>query len=152
VISFPEKASDLHWVSREWMRRLESPETCFGNNIYTKLECASYLFHVISCVSGGVESVTSLEVRFYYADLGIKFNSTKFCFDLISNAKDVIFQVLTEASRKTAVFWVSLPCSLVEVYRRFRGSCSFRHQNARRRNPEDSHIQRQRCVNVCCCR
>jgi hypothetical protein len=31
------------------------------------------------------------------------------------------FQVLTAASMKMAVFWVVAPCSLVEVYRRFRG-------------------------------
>jgi hypothetical protein len=30
-----------------------------------------------------------------------------------------------------AVFWVVAPCSLAEVYQRFRGSCY---------NPEDSHI------------
>jgi hypothetical protein len=28
----------------------------------------------------------------------------------------------------TAVFWVVAPCSLVEVYRRFRGTCYCRHQ------------------------
>jgi hypothetical protein len=33
------------------------------------------------------------------------------------------FQVLTAASMKMAVFWVVAPCSLVEVYRRFRGAC-----------------------------
>jgi hypothetical protein len=27
-----------------------------------------------------------------------------------------------------AVFWVVAPCSLVEVYQRFRGSCCLRHQ------------------------
>jgi hypothetical protein len=34
----------------------------------------------------------------------------------------VRFQVLTEASMKMAVFWVIAQCSLVEVYRRFRGA------------------------------
>jgi hypothetical protein len=28
-----------------------------------------------------------------------------------------------------AVFWVVAPCSLVEVYRRFRGACCLNHQS-----------------------
>jgi hypothetical protein len=36
---------------------------------------------------------------------------------------EVRFQVLTAASMKMAVFWVVAPCSLVEVYRRYRGPC-----------------------------
>jgi hypothetical protein len=35
----------------------------------------------------------------------------------------VRFQVLSASSMKMAVFWVAVPCSLVEVYLRFRGSC-----------------------------
>jgi hypothetical protein len=31
-------------------------------------------------------------------------------------------------SSKMAVFWVVAPCSLVEVYRRFRGPCCLHHQ------------------------
>jgi hypothetical protein len=33
------------------------------------------------------------------------------------------FEVLTAVSMKMAVFWVVAPCSLVEVYQRFRGPC-----------------------------
>jgi hypothetical protein len=33
------------------------------------------------------------------------------------------FEVLTAASTKMAVFWVVEQCSLVEVYRCFRGYC-----------------------------
>jgi hypothetical protein len=63
------------------------------------------------------------------------------------------------ASMKMAVFWVVVPCSLVEVYRRFKGDCCLHHQGAmvmdassmsetlvnsfqttRRNNPEDSHL------------
>jgi hypothetical protein len=29
---------------------------------------------------------------------------------------------------KMAVFWVVAPCSLVDVYRRFRGTCCLHHQ------------------------
>jgi hypothetical protein len=44
----------------------------------------------------------------------------------------VRFQVLTAASMKMAVFWVVAPCSLVEVYRRFRGACRLHHQGDKR--------------------
>jgi hypothetical protein len=49
-----------------------------------------------------------------------------------------------------AVFWVVAPCSLVEVYQRFRGPADHRpddgdskdlgNQTTRRYNPEDSHL------------
>jgi hypothetical protein len=71
------------------------------------------------------------------------------------------FEVLTAMSTKMVVFWVVAPCSLVEVYQRFRGPCSLHHQGdhrpddeaartsetlvnfyqtTRRYNPEDSHL------------
>jgi hypothetical protein len=40
----------------------------------------------------------------------------------------VRFQVLTAASMKLTVFWDVALCSLVEVYRRFRGAYSLHHQ------------------------
>jgi hypothetical protein len=40
----------------------------------------------------------------------------------------VRFEVLTAASMKMAVFWVVAPCSLVEIYRRFRSACCLHHQ------------------------
>jgi hypothetical protein len=36
--------------------------------------------------------------------------------------------VLAAASMKMAVFWVLAPWSLVEAYRRFRGTCCLHHQ------------------------
>jgi hypothetical protein len=36
---------------------------------------------------------------------------------------EVRFEVLTAVSTKMVVFWVVAPCSLVEVYQRFRGPC-----------------------------
>jgi hypothetical protein len=41
-------------------------------------------------------------------------------------------------STKMAVFWVVAPCSLVEVYRRFRGPCCLHHQVTHR--PDDGGI------------
>jgi hypothetical protein len=51
-----------------------------------------------------------------------------------------------------AVFWVVVPCSLVEVYQRFRGPCCLHHQGdrqtTRRYNPEDSHLYTHRRENL----
>jgi hypothetical protein len=44
-----------------------------------------------------------------------------------------------------AVFWVVAPCSLVEVYQRFRGPCCLHHQGDR---PEDSHLRTHSCENL----
>jgi hypothetical protein len=72
-------------------------------------------------------------------------------------------EVLTAVRTKMAFFWVVPPCSLVEVYQRFRGTCCLHHQGdkshrsddggskdlwnlvnfyqtIRRYNPEDSHL------------
>jgi hypothetical protein len=57
----------------------------------------------------------------------------------------VRFQVLTAASMKIAVFWVVVPCSLVEVYRRFRGACCLQHQGDR---TQDSHLHTCRRKNL----
>jgi hypothetical protein len=48
------------------------------------------------------------------------------CF--VKECSLVGFEVLTAVSTKMAVFWVVAPCSLVEVYQRFRGHCCLRHQ------------------------
>jgi hypothetical protein len=47
---------------------------------------------------------------------------------MTKNMNIVEFEVLTAASTKIAVFWVVAPCSLVEVHRRFRGTCCLHHQ------------------------
>jgi hypothetical protein len=68
---------------------------------------------------------------------------------------------------KMAVFWVVAPCSLVELYRRFKGACCLHHQIAlimeaartsetsvnfyqttRRYNPENSHLHTRRRENL----
>jgi hypothetical protein len=40
---------------------------------------------------------------------------------------EVGFEVLTAVGMKIAVFWVVAPCSLVEVYQRFRSPCYLHH-------------------------
>jgi hypothetical protein len=81
--------------------------------------------------------------------------------------KLLTFQVITAASMKMTVFWVAAPCSLAEVYRRFRGPCCLHHQGdeialimeqgstseasdtfsqtTRRKHPEDSHLHTYFC-------
>jgi hypothetical protein len=66
---------------------------------------------------------------------------------------------------KMADFWVVAPCSLVEVYRRFRGDCCIRYQDdeealstsetsvnfyqsTRRNNAEDCHLHTRRRENL----
>jgi hypothetical protein len=43
--------------------------------------------------------------------------------ELGMSTKEIGFEVFTAVSTKMAVFWVVAPCSLVEVYQRFRGPC-----------------------------
>jgi hypothetical protein len=78
--------------------------------------------------------------------------------------KKLGFEVLTAASMKMAVCWVVVPCSLVDVYRCFRGTCCLHHhhhtlmieaasstseilinfnQTAWCYNPEDSHLDKK---------
>jgi hypothetical protein len=66
------------------------------------------------------------------------------------------FQVLAAASMKMTIFWNIMPCSLIEIYRRFKDACllialmmeaastsetlvNF-YQTTRRNIPEDSHL------------
>jgi hypothetical protein len=49
-------------------------------------------------------------------------------------------------SMKIAVFWVVAPCSLVEVYQRFRGPCCLHHQGDSQ--PEDSNFHTHRRENL----
>jgi hypothetical protein len=49
----------------------------------------------------------------------------------MNTCSHVGFEVLTAVSTKMAVFWVVAPCSLVEVYKRFRGPCCLHHQGDR---------------------
>jgi hypothetical protein len=49
---------------------------------------------------------------------------------------------------KMAVFWVVAPCSLVEVYQRFRGPCCLHHQGD---EYSDSHLRTHRRENLKSC-
>jgi hypothetical protein len=49
-------------------------------------------------------------------------------FVFVMIVKSVGFEVLTAVSTKMSVFWVVAPCSLVEVYQRFRGPCGLHYR------------------------
>jgi hypothetical protein len=71
---------------------------------------------------------------------------------------------ISQFPEKMAVFWVVAPCSLVEVYRRFRVSSFWLlavitraialmmeanfYQTTRRNNPEDNHLHTRRRENL----
>jgi hypothetical protein len=71
-------------------------------------------------------------------------------------------KVRNRLRKKMAVFWVVAPCSLVEVYRRFRGASIIRvmeaastsetlvniYQTTWCNNPEDSHPHNRSCENL----
>jgi hypothetical protein len=56
--------------------------------------------------------------------------------------------ILTTVSLKMAVFWVVAPCSLVEVYQRFKGPCCRHHQSDELLIPEASHLRTHRRENL----
>jgi hypothetical protein len=57
----------------------------------------------------------------------VNFNRNKSLEMMWNSSIFVRFEVLTAVSTKMAVFWVVAPCSLVEVYLRFRGPCCLHH-------------------------
>jgi hypothetical protein len=56
------------------------------------------------------------------------FQQTKAMEVIASKTWKVGFEVLTAVSMKMAGFWVVAPCSLVEVYQRYRGPCCHHQQ------------------------
>jgi hypothetical protein len=71
-----------------------------------------------------------------YIIRGLKF--TKVILNLLQNKLILSFQgdSLIMLILKIAVFWVVAPCSLVEIYQRFRGPCCLHHQGDR---PDQDH-------------
>jgi hypothetical protein len=52
------------------------------------------------------------------------------------------------ASMKMADFWVVAPCSLVEVYQRFRGPCCLHHQGNRLDDGDHTALQPRRQLSL----
>jgi hypothetical protein len=62
---------------------------------------------------------------------------TSFALSVISNEPSarlaqLRLKILTATSIKMTVYWDVVPCSLVEIDRRFRGACCLSHQGDRR--------------------
>jgi hypothetical protein len=57
-----------------------------------------------------------------------KTNAFEVVYTMSHRSYLVGFEVLTAVSTKMAVLWVVAPCSLVEVYQRFRGPCCLHQQ------------------------
>jgi hypothetical protein len=64
--------------------------------------------------------------------------------------QQIISQVgfLTAVSTKMDVFWVVAPCSLVEVYRRFRGACCLHHQGMQSKREDEQNILLETCHDI----
>jgi hypothetical protein len=80
---------------------------------------------------GGGEIIALMMEAANTSEMSVNFYETTRCHKL--EDKNVhIFSVLLSIDlhkdMKTAVFWVVAPCSLVEVYQRFRGTCCLHHQ------------------------
>jgi hypothetical protein len=83
---------------------------------------------------------SSLSVRNYKPHYGVPVTAcvTERIKDKVREDKIIFlgFEVLTAVSTKMAVFWVVAPCSLVEIYQRFRGPCCLHNQGPDNR-PDD---------------
>jgi hypothetical protein len=44
----------------------------------------------------------------------------------------VRFEVITAADMKMSVFWIAVPCSLIQIYRHFKGACYLLHHQTTR--------------------
>jgi hypothetical protein len=63
------------------------------------------------------------------------------------HGNEVGYEVLTAVRTKMAAFWVVAPCSLVEVYQRFRGPCCLHHQGDG--NEPSSSVKFLDCLSDC---
>jgi hypothetical protein len=57
------------------------------------------------------------------------------CSVAIGIAKNILTIIVEDDYLLMAVFWVVARCSLIEVYRRFKGACCLHHQGDDRRQP-----------------
>jgi hypothetical protein len=63
----------------------------------------------------------------------LRVNWSRHKYELRSIFREVFEERAMNYKLKIAVFWVVAPCSLVEVYQRFRGPCCLHHQGDHRR-------------------
>jgi hypothetical protein len=90
----------------------------------------------------GVILDTVVEINFSYPDLNLTVQPITLLGEvarLYRTRRFIIvrFHVLKAASIKMAVFWVVSPCSLVEIYRRFRHTCYLHLLGDEAHRPDD---------------
>jgi hypothetical protein len=76
-------------------------------------------------------SLASLILYFPHDQIGTQALSTLWSIGVASGALLLIMKIV--------VFWVVAPCSLVEVYQRFRGPCCLHHQGDSPRRQQSSY-------------
>jgi hypothetical protein len=94
-------------------------------------------------------------------DTGAQWNLWTFGPNEIENQNDEVVRCVQEVGLKMAVFWIVVPCSIVEVYRRLRRLIALMMEAAStsetsvnfcrtiwRNNPEDSHLHTRRHENL----
>jgi hypothetical protein len=70
-----------------------------------------------------IVQIKKLGLTFLFLKTGSLIVSSLRSRNIVEKITFVGFEVLTAVSTKMVVFWVVAPCSLVEVYQRFRGPC-----------------------------
>jgi hypothetical protein len=81
--------------------------------------------------------ITNPKVRKHLNDNSVFYWKSQNCFNTGVN-------VTTFRRQKIAVFWIVAPCSLVEVYRRFRGPCCLDLWNVGKLLPDYTALQPRR--------
>jgi hypothetical protein len=76
-------------------------------------------------------------VSCHFVSTGYTNNSLEYSVVKTEHNNSVGFEVLMAASMKMAIFWVAGPCSLVEVYLRFRGTSCLHHQGSEKVSESD---------------
>jgi hypothetical protein len=108
---------------------------CSYNIVYTHIHvvvCVCVRARALICTLYWCLSANPMEVTVNFKAaiigwFGIELSWPVFFFSIIPDL--VRFQVLTATSMKMAVFWVVASCSLVEIYRCFRGPCCPHYQD-----------------------
>jgi hypothetical protein len=91
-----------------------------GTTLWFKVICY-FMFQSLS-----IDNLTYIVAYCFVDCLGIVQNSITFFY---TNSTNVVrFEILTVSSMKMTVIWVVAPCSLEDVYWRFRGACCVHHQ------------------------
>jgi hypothetical protein len=142
---FDSRASKVSALFRVEVRNLQNPRSSSFRCNRRTLEMIPWssilpkMLIVAQLVKKSLPPPTQFNTKIYYC---VHKSSTENLCNI-----SIIFRV---RSFSMAVFWVVVPCSVVEVYQRFRSPCCLHHQDqtTRRYNPEDSHLRTHRRENL----